>query len=65
MGTHGEGRWVVGRIDFEGYRRRLDGFEYRGKRHDVPRDVARLLELARAIELEERIILDRSDNVMY
>lgn len=47
---------------FEGYRRRLDGFEYRAKRRDVPKDVAVLLELARDIELEDRIILDRTDN---
>jgi hypothetical protein len=50
---------------FGGYKRRLDATEYRGKRHDVPRDVARLLELVRDIELEDRIILDRTDNVSY
>lgn len=50
---------------FGGYKRRLDAVDYHGKRHDVPHDVARLLELAQAIELEERIILDRTDNVSY
>ncbi len=47
---------------FEGYRRRVDAWEYRSKRRDVPRDAARLLELVRDIELEDRIILDRTDN---
>ena len=50
---------------FGGYRRRLEATEYVGKRRDVPHDAARLLELALAIELEERIILDRTDNVSY
>lgn len=47
---------------FEGYRRRIDAVEYRAKRRDVPRDVATLLELAGVIELEDKIILDRTDN---
>ncbi len=64
--TLGDGWWwVLARFDFDQYRRRVDGFEYRAKRRDVPRDVALLLELARDIELEERIILDLTDNVMY
>lgn len=50
---------------FEGYRRRVDAWEYRSKRRDIPRDAERLLELARDIELEDRIILDRTDNVTY
>lgn len=50
---------------FAGYRRRLDVVEYQGKRHDVPHDAARLLALVRDIELEDRIILDRTDNVPY
>lgn len=50
---------------FGGYKRRLDAYEYQAKRRDVPHDVASLLELARDIELEERIILDRMDNVSY
>lgn len=50
---------------FGGYKRRLDAYEYRARRHDVPHDVAALLALARDIELEERIILDRTDNVSY
>ncbi len=53
---------ALAKVDFRGYCRRLDGFEYRAKRLDVPRDSARLLELAQVIELEERIILDRTDN---
>lgn len=53
---------ALGRYDFRGYVRRLDGWEYRAKRLDMPRDSAALLELARDIELEERIILDRTDN---
>lgn len=48
---------------FDGYRRRVDAWEYRGKRRDMPHDAARLLELVRDIELEDRIILDRTDNV--
>lgn len=55
----------MGNYSFEQYRRRVDALEYRGKRRDMPRDVSRLLELAQAIELEERIILDRTDNVSY
>lgn len=50
---------------FDGYRRRVDALEYRRKHRDVPHDAARLLELARDIELEERIILDRTDNASY
>ena len=50
---------------FDGYRRRVDAWEYRSKLRDLPRDAARLLELAQAIELEERIILDRTDSVAY
>ena len=50
---------------FDGYRRRVDAWEYRSKQRDLPRDAARLLELAQAIELEERIILDRTDSVAY
>lgn len=56
---------MLGNFDFEGYKRRVDGWEYRAKRRDVPRDVARLLELARAIELEDRISLDKMENVSY
>lgn len=50
------GTWqedVIGR-----YARRLDVFEYRARLGDVPRDVAQLLELARDIELEDRISVD-------
>lgn len=47
---------------FKGYCRRVDGWDYRAKRRDVPHDAATLLELARDIELEERIILDRTDS---
>lgn len=53
---------ALGRYDFRGYVRRLDGWEYRAKRLDIPKDSAALLALARDIELEERIILDRTDN---
>lgn len=56
---------MLARFDFDQYRRRVDGFEFRARRRDMPRDVALLLELARDIELEERIILDLTDNVMY
>lgn len=50
---------------FGGYKRRLDAVDYHGKRHDVPHDVERLLELVRDIELEDRIILDRTDSAAY
>lgn len=46
---------------FAGYQRRLDVFDYRGKHRDLPRDIGNLLALARDIELEDKIILDRSD----
>lgn len=48
-------------ITLEGYRRRIEATEGRLKRRDMPRDVATLLELSRAIELEDKIILDRWD----
>lgn len=48
----------MGRIDFEGYRRRVDAFDYRAKRRDVPHDMAELLALSRDIELEDIIIVD-------
>lgn len=47
---------------FNGYKRRLDVFDFHGKHRDLPRDIERLLALARDIELEDKIILDRSDN---
>lgn len=53
----------MGRLTFEQYVRRVDGLEYRRKRRDVPRDAGALLALVRDLELEERIILDRTDNV--
>lgn len=48
---------------FGGYKRRLEAYDYRAKRNDVPHDAAALLALVRDIELEDRIILDRTDNV--
>ena len=45
-------------MDFDAYKRRVDAFDYRAKRHDVPHDVAELLELSRDIELEDTIIVD-------
>jgi hypothetical protein len=35
--------------------------DYRRKRRDVPHDVAELLGLAQAIELEDKIIVDVED----
>jgi hypothetical protein len=52
---------TVQRPTFDGYSRRLDVFDYRAKRKDVPHDVDRLLELARDIELEDKIIIDSED----
>ena len=54
---------MVSRLSFDQYRRRVDGLEYRRRREDVPRDAGALLALVRDIELEERIIIDRTDNV--
>lgn len=65
MNGRREGRPTVWDRSFDGYRRRVDAWEYRSKRRDMPRDADRLLELARDIELEERIILDRKDSVSY
>lgn len=56
---------TMGLLTFGGYKRRLDALEYRAKRHDVPQDAARLLELVRELELDDRIILDRMDSVSY
>lgn len=56
--TRGMGQ-AMGQVDWAGYRRRLDAFEYRAKRQDVPRDVGELLELVREIELSDKIIVDR------
>lgn len=49
----------MGQVDWAGYRRRLDAFEYQPKRRDVPHDVGELLELVREIELSDKIIVDR------
>jgi hypothetical protein len=49
-------------VDFRGYQRRLDVFDYRSKRRDLPHDVVELLALSQAIELEDRIIVDVEDN---
>lgn len=46
---------------FGQYLRRLDGFDYRGKRHDVPHDIVELLELSREIEFSDKIIFDVKD----
>ena len=48
-------------IDWRGYRRRLDCFEYRPRQRDLPRDVVELMELAREIELTDKIIVDREE----
>lgn len=48
-------------IDFGGYQRRLDVWDYRGRRRDVPHDVAELLELAREIEATDRFMVDVTD----
>jgi hypothetical protein len=49
-------------VDFEGYRRRVDAFEYRPKHRDTPSDIRELLELAREIEWTDKVIVDRADN---
>jgi hypothetical protein len=48
----------MGNFTFEGYVRRLDQFDYRTRRHDVPHDVVELLELSRDIELSDKIVVD-------
>lgn len=48
----------MGKVDWAGYRRRLDAFDYRAKRRDMPHDVTELLELVREIELFDTIIVD-------
>jgi hypothetical protein len=50
---------VGGLLQFDGYCRRLDAFEYRAKRHDVPHDVVQLLGLASDLDLEDKITVDR------
>jgi hypothetical protein len=45
-------------VSFDGYRRRVDAFDYQAKRRDVPHDVSVLLELADRIDLEDGIIVD-------
>jgi hypothetical protein len=45
-------------IDFDGYRRRIDAFDYRARRHDLPHDVVELLALSRDIELSDKIVVD-------
>lgn len=54
---------VGGVIDFDGYRRRLDCFEYQSRRHDVPRDIAQLLAIAYDLEQVERN--DSIDDTQY
>ncbi len=46
-------------VTFNSYCRTQADFDYRAKLRDIPRDMASLLALARDIELEDRIILDR------
>lgn len=55
------GAYYMGKIDFAGYRRRIDAWEYRSKRRDVPRDATELLELVREIELIDRFSVDVSE----
>lgn len=50
------------RVDFAGYRRRLDVFEYRAKRRDVPRDIEQLLALTRELEALDERIVDSEDS---
>jgi hypothetical protein len=45
-------------IDFEQYRRRLDGWDYHAKRHDVPRDIAEMRAASDWIDLLQKIIVD-------
>ncbi len=49
----------MGQVDYEGYRRRVSDFAFKAKRRDVPRDVERLLELVREVELVDKFIVDR------
>ena len=53
-----EGGWLT----LAQYVRRLDGFEYRRQRTDLPHDSRELLRLAESIDLGERIIVDAEDN---
>ena len=43
----------MGKIGFDGYQRRLDVFDYRARRNDVPRDMDELMEVSRKVELLE------------
>jgi len=52
----------MGGLTFDQYRRRIDGWEYRAKLRDVPRDLALLVELTREIELTDRISIDITDS---
>lgn len=47
------------RVDFDGYRRRIDGWDFRAVRHDVPRDFGLLLAECDDLELTDKIIVDR------
>jgi hypothetical protein len=49
----------VTRIDLGGYARRLECFDFRLRRRDLPRDCAGLLALALDIDLEDTIAVDR------
>jgi hypothetical protein len=59
-----EGPRDMGQVSFEGYKRRVDGFDYRSRQRDMPRDIATLLELARDIELEDVITVDHEQGDM-
>lgn len=50
-------------VDLGGYRQQVDGErEYRFRHRDTPKDARELMALARDIEWEDKIILDRSHN---
>ncbi len=51
----------MGMVSFEGYCLRTADFTYRAKHRDIPHDVTELLELARDIELTDKIAVDVAD----
>lgn len=56
------GRYDLGRLDLGQYLRRLDFFGRGLRRHDLPRDVSRLMELSSDLELEDHIAIDREQD---
>lgn len=51
---------MFGEITFDGYMRRLDGWDYRKRRRDLPRDIDQLLSIVLEQEKSEEKSQDKA-----